>query len=351
VNILIVTSTETRQRYKFLSKPLEELGCTVNIIKISPFIFYLRACLGLILTKNRPDIVIVIGVGVTMVPVFLISKILSVPLLFRLGGDPIRDKKSKLDLYLTDKKYAYWLKQKLNLISAKALISRSDGIIVVNQSLANRMQERVRDNVPIYIVPQYCVGEKVLRDYKYGHTLELLTVSNLNYKDKAVGVTWLIEQLIEFSNGGVRQVIFRVVGSGACLSKVESYIHGVHTPDNLTVKLEGYKENLHEYYSNADIFLYKSEHDELPNVLLESMKYGLPVLVNNCEQFRGIIEHEVSGVLYKNADDFRCYLDQVVNVTGVGQELGINASRSFEEKYSVNAVKKVLEKSLLSEYS
>ena len=111
MNVLIVASPEKRQRYKFICTPLKMMGHRVAVMNASPLCKYIFSSLKIVLFGHKPDIVIVIGVGLSTIPIFIVSKIVNVPFLVRLGGDPIRDKKSNLAYDLKNKKYGHWFKE------------------------------------------------------------------------------------------------------------------------------------------------------------------------------------------------------------------------------------------------
>ena len=51
---------------------------------------------------------------------------------------------------------------------------------------------------------------------------------------------------------------------------------------NKNVKLVGFKNKAEEYLSDSDIFVLSSKFEGLPNVLIESQKYGVPIISSNC---------------------------------------------------------------------
>ncbi len=48
------------------------------------------------------------------------------------------------------------------------------------------------------------------------------------------------------------------------------------------IKLVGYKDNAEQYISQSDIFVLSSKFEGLPNVLIESQNYGVPIISSNC---------------------------------------------------------------------
>lgn len=60
---------------------------------------------------------------------------------------------------------------------------------------------------------------------------------------------------------------------------------------NLTKKLNlkqqisfvGKQKNIHEFYNNASLFVFTSEHEGFPNALLEALYFGIPTISTNCK--------------------------------------------------------------------
>ena len=48
------------------------------------------------------------------------------------------------------------------------------------------------------------------------------------------------------------------------------------------VKLVGFKNQAEKYISQSDVFVLSSKFEGLPNVLIESQKYGVPIISSNC---------------------------------------------------------------------
>jgi glycosyltransferase involved in cell wall biosynthesis len=98
----------------------------------------------------------------------------------------------------------------------------------------------------------------------------------------------------------------------------------------------------------ADLFLYASNLDSLPRVLLEAQAVGLPTIVNDFEAFREVVIHGHNGLLYKSGDfeDFRQKLDMLVTDPDLRYSLGQNALSHLKRNYSVEAVGNRLKEAL-----
>lgn len=62
-------------------------------------------------------------------------------------------------------------------------------------------------------------------------------------------------------------------------------------------------EEIHEYYSAANIFIFASFSEAQPLVIIEAMACGLPIVTLDEDSLHGIIEEGVSGFLVKNRSE------------------------------------------------
>lgn len=70
------------------------------------------------------------------------------------------------------------------------------------------------------------------------------------------------------------------------------------------VHLPGRVGNLSDWYQRASLYVMSSLFEGFPNVLLEAMAYGLPVVSVDCDTGpRDIIQHDVDGWLVPSADN------------------------------------------------
>ena len=72
------------------------------------------------------------------------------------------------------------------------------------------------------------------------------------------------------------------------------------------VEFLGYKENLANLYKKANLTILTSAYEGLPNVLIESITLGTPVVSFDCPYGpREIIKNGINGFLVKNNDEMK----------------------------------------------
>ena len=70
-------------------------------------------------------------------------------------------------------------------------------------------------------------------------------------------------------------------------------------------------------------------------------------MANDCEEFRDVIRHLVSGVLYAGSTDFQVLLRKLVKHEKLRQDLGRAAIIEHEKEYSIRAIQEILENTVL----
>ncbi len=88
----------------------------------------------------------------------------------------------------------------------------------------------------------------------------------------------LIKALHELKNPLLRLYIY---GIGDMQEDLEQLIENLNLKNQ--VFLMGFDPNPYQYLKAADLFMFGSNHEGFPNVLLEALACGLPILTTNCE--------------------------------------------------------------------
>lgn len=91
-------------------------------------------------------------------------------------------------------------------------------------------------------------------------------------------------------------------------------------------------------YRQANIFVLTSEHEGTPNVLLEAMATGLPVIATNVGGVPEIVQHGRTGFLVPedNSDDLVNTTRALIQNPGLRAEIGTQARSYVEESHSVH---------------
>jgi glycosyltransferase involved in cell wall biosynthesis len=130
-----------------------------------------------------------------------------------------------------------------------------------------------------------------------------------------------------------------LVGDGPELPGLVEFI-GKHGLKKI-VRLEGWsgKVELRLHYQKADFLINPSLYEGLPNVVLEAMASGLPVIASNVAGNRELVMHN-TGYLFDigDAEGFHGVLNKALACRAQARDMGKEARREVVQRYSWAAV-------------
>jgi glycosyltransferase involved in cell wall biosynthesis len=178
----------------------------------------------------------------------------------------------------------------------RAVWQGSAGLIANSAGLAE-LARRSWPNAPIEVIPNGVDVEAFTpgdRD-RPSSPVRLLTVGRLV---RQKGITYLLEALARCSS----EVVLRVVGDGPERPTLEAAARscGIQT----RVQFVGWasRPELPEHYRWADVFVLPSLDEGMPNVVLEAMAAGLPIVATDVAGSRELVTPGSNGILVPPAD-------------------------------------------------
>lgn len=98
-----------------------------------------------------------------------------------------------------------------------------------------------------------------------------------------------------------------------------------------------FSEEIHKYYKAVDSFVFMSKLEGMPNVLIEAMAAGLPVLTSRFDGFSD--DYGVSGEhffeLYRDISEDGRIISNVLNDESIRTKVGQNARKWAEDNFAV----------------
>jgi glycosyltransferase involved in cell wall biosynthesis len=176
----------------------------------------------------------------------------------------------------------------LNIIQLNSF-RRSNGLIFLSQYATDRItsfdKKRIKEykiinhgiNKNLFIKPKLQIS---INNYTFKNPFKLLYVSIINLYKHQWNVVYAVKKL---RDQGV-PIELTLIGPSykPAIEKLEKAILK-SDPENQFVKYLGkkkYKE-LKTYYHSSDAFIFASSCENLPNILLEAMASGLPIISSN----------------------------------------------------------------------
>lgn len=290
---------DERSREKTLTDKLEQIKVEFSVYRSNTkrTIAFIRE-LNKKIDHSKPNFIIFIGYHYPAAAWLFINRFSKkLPYAVRLGGDPIevpwkRLKNSKKHLKLNTN--AQFLGLARHLFN-KIFIRSIDTVIVVTKCLA---QQDMFSKKRVFVMPpSITISDKAKLQYKLPappRKVKLLCVSNLNYYEKYLGIVEIIDSLNHIDTR--QKFTLKILGGGDYLPMLRNRIK--ESIANYQIEVDGYQNDTSAYYQQADIFIYSSTLDAWPNVLMEAMAHGLPIVCNYNDSFSEVFSEAQRDFLY-----------------------------------------------------
>ncbi len=96
------------------------------------------------------------------------------------------------------------------------------------------------------------------------------------------GLQYIIPEMKRINIACGRKILLTIVGDGPYRRELERIMSESDTESYVSFAGKKNKKELYEYYRKADLFILPSESEGMPNVVLEAMAMGLPILMTPC---------------------------------------------------------------------
>lgn len=165
--------------------------------------------------------------------------------------------------------------------NADALVANSQGLKDLANGFYNKKEIRVITN-GVNIDAFFRINEKRMDD-----DFRILFVSRLIERK---GLQYIIPQMAEIRKKCGRPVSLIIVGDGPYRGELERIAKESGEEGSICFEGQKTKRELPHYYENADVFILPSKREGMPNVVLEAMASGLPVVMTPCEGSKELIK-------------------------------------------------------------
>ena len=168
---------------------------------------------------------------------------------------------------------------------------RAEAVVANSQGL-QKLAEKYDDQVEIKVIPN---GVDI---HHYSNPEErewiptrMLFVGRLVYQK---GLDLLMKALGELKDFSWQ---LRLVGDGPHRSELERLAKNLGISDRIEFKGWIDKEMVTREYQHANLFVFPSRHEGMPNAVLEAMASGLPVIASKISGNEELVNHGVTGLL------------------------------------------------------
>lgn len=283
-------------------------------------------------------LVLVDALGHGAISALLVAIWLRCPFVIRVRGDFVREQR---EIAATERGLA----RRLRLLKLRFMcwiFRRSSAVIFNSTYLRTRLADfapkashHVVENpvtVTLSMIEAANRGEPHI-DGTNGN-LRLLSITNMEVYGKVMGLVNAIQWLGEGALPGelCGKVFWSINGKGRFAPLLENVVESMGLKD--VVRLQGFVEDTTREFQNCDIFAHFSNQDAFPNVTLEAMYFGKPIITNDkscgtLEQVR----HDFNGTVVSKRQDFIEALIVYLNNPDLRIRRGMAGRNLLEKRY------------------
>ncbi len=196
-----------------------------------------------------------------------------------------------------------WSKNNLKQNAFKFLLKYPEAVIVNSIEFKNEMKKKFNinpkcifnplDKTKILKLSKKKINKNI---FKYKSSLKLISVGRLvDQKDH-----FTLLRAIKLINSKCKIELI-IIGRGIYQSNIKNFILENKLTKN--IRLINFKKNPFPYIKLADALILSSKYEGLPNVLLEALTLGKPIISSNCPTGpKEILSKGKGGLLFKVGD-------------------------------------------------
>lgn len=151
----------------------------------------------------------------------------------------------------------------------------------------------------------------------------------------------LIDAFLEFARDFSKYRLI-IVGDGAEKADLTEYISKLNASDK--VKLLGYRQDTASLYAISEIFVLTSTIEGFPNVFLEALASGLPIITTNVPGVQETIRNDYNGLVVSNdIQDIVAALKKIVSMSDEERLIWRRNARNSVQQFHVQNIVKQYE--------
>lgn len=270
------------------------------------------------LQKRENFDVCLVFFGIPSGPIgYMLKKKYKLPYVIRFGGGDVpgfQERFTKVYKIIAPAIKLIWKK-------ADALIANSQGLKDMALDFYNKK--------PFDVIPNGVDTEVFYPSVKEeSDEFKILFVSRLIERK---GLQFIIPQLKKIQDSTKKSVKLIVVGDGPYRETLERIAEENHVSDMVEFVGQKGKEEIVPFYQNADLFILPSSKEGMPNVVLEAMACGLPIIMTPCE---GSAELICENGYKAERKEFADYIIKLIGDNEMRKEMSINSNKRVKNFFS-----------------
>ena len=316
-DIDILVNTENNIAYKINPK-VKIISLDEKRIKLT-FIRNLKRIVNSskIIKEEKPDIIISFLPVPSYRVLFLKRNIGNIPIIIADRNDPKREYKSFI-----------------NKIAMKILYKKADGFVFQTMEQKEYFEKSIKENSRIIYNP---IKDEFISDDngKIKKEKTIISVGRLteqkNHKMLINAFSNIIKNFPDYT--------LKIYGEGNLEESLKKQITDLKLQDK--VLLCGVSNNIKNELQKSEIFVLPSNYEGMPNVLIEAMAVGLPVISTDCPCGgpRELIQNGVNGILIPVNDEksMQQSIELLIKNEDVASKIG-NEAKKIKELLNSNKI-------------
>ena len=210
----------------------------------------------------------------------------------------------------------------------KAIYLKANSIVALSKAIGDSIIKALGSDIDYQVIPSAKTGftpnESEVKRIK--STLEgNFIVGHIGALDDSHKGQQQIIELAKSIQVSQPDINFILIGSGRDLKQLKQQSEGL---ENL--KFIGQIDNIGDYLSSFDVFIFPSRHEGLGSILLDAMDFSLPILGSNIGGIPELIEDGVNGFLVdvNNIEGYKDALNKIYR----DKELRVKIQKNNLEK-------------------
>lgn len=169
-------------------------------------------------------------------------------------------------------------------------------------------------------------------------TIRIVTAGRLT---KTKGFDRLIRACSDVKKSGIK-IKLSILGIGDLKNQLIELANDLDFSNDLDMPGWVNREQVRDYMSQSHIFALLADvnyHDGLPNVALEAMAVGRPVIISPLPAAREAVQQDVNGFVLSKKDaydEFEALIQRIVSKEIDINSMGTNARKTIEDKFADN---------------
>lgn len=211
------------------------------------------------------------------------------------------------------------------------ILRRSKAVVANSKGLKEYSEHH--DPIPVEIIPNGVDLDFFTPATRQHEIFRFLFVGR--FQDQK-NLFYLLENMDRLAHETETPFELHMVGDGPLCPALKDYSRSLNISNRITWHGWCSKTALRSLYQNCDCAINPSRYEGLPNVLLEAMACGLPVIASDVVGNNDLVRHEDTGILFNLScpEDFIDAMRKVLTDRSTAVKLGKSARREIEHTYS-----------------